>query len=356
MNRILKYLYVAITLTTGVLLSGCDVHEWPKTQNYEPYGLHLKFETDFPQWEHYIDTRADALPETKAPLDYGLIRYIVRAYPLHDGTVDKAWSDEFVFMRDAAEGYDCDLQIELKSGSYRLIVWSDIFEREGTDPYYSAEDFGEISLQGTHAPNTDYRDAFRGSLDVEVQTSIDEHTMPMGTITMQRPLAKFEFVSNDLIEFFEREARNAERRLAEAAASAEKSTLDAPQTHVSLDDYEIVFSYVGFMPNAYSIFTDKPVDSATGVQFRSNFTQLSDEEASLGFDYVFVNGSETAVTVQIALYSPESATPISLTEPIYVPLRRSSHTVIRGSFLMTQASGGTGIDPGYDGNHNVILP
>ena len=356
MKRILKYIHAAVVLTAGLLLSDCNVHEWPEAPAREPYGLHLAFETDFPQWEHHIDNRAEFVPETKATRDYGTIRYIVRAYPLQNGTAAKTWSDEFVFTRDVADGYDCDLQIELEPGNYRLMVWSDLFEYNGAAPYYSTDDFVEIMIQGAHAPNTDYRDAFRGTLDVAVQVSIDEHAMPSGTIIMQRPLAKFEFVTNDLVEFFEREARRAELRSTESGDSPARSEHEASQTRVSLDDYEIVFGYVGFMPNTYSMITDKPVDSATGVQFRSHFTQFSNAEASLGFDYVFVNGTETSVTVQIALYSSESGERVSLTEPIEVPLRRSNHTIIRGSFLMTQASGGAGIDPKFDGDYNVILP
>ena len=44
-----------------------------------------------------------------------------------------------------------------------------------------------------------------------------------------------------------------------------------------------------------------------------------------------------------------------MTPPIRVPLRRSVHTVVRGSFLLSDASGGMGIDPGYDGDHNMTF-
>ena len=109
------------------------------------------------------------------------------------------------------------------------------------------------------------------------------------------------------------------------------------------------------MPCAYSMFTDKPVDSSTGVMFQSALKGLNDREASLGFDYVFVNGTESAITVQIGLYDKEG-TRLSLTEPIRVPLRRNHHTVLRGKFLMSKASGGVTINPDFDGDHNLIFP
>ena len=116
-----------------------------------------------------------------------------------------------------------------------------------------------------------------------------------------------------------------------------------------------MFYYVGFMPNAYSLFTDKPVDSATGVLFESTLNSLSETEASVGFDYVFVNGTESAVTVQIGIYDNEG-TQLSLTEPIKVSLRRSHHTIMRGMFLMSETSGGISINPEFDGDYNLVFP
>ena len=109
------------------------------------------------------------------------------------------------------------------------------------------------------------------------------------------------------------------------------------------------------MPHAYSIYTDKPVDSSTGVMFESTLRKLSESEATMGFDYVFVNGKESAVTVQIGIYDNEG-TQLSLTEPIEVPLKRSHHTILSGMFLMSEASGGVTINPDFDGDHNLIFP
>ena len=126
-------------------------------------------------------------------------------------------------------------------------------------------------------------------------------------------------------------------------------------TPEGIEDYKVVFYYVGFMPDAYSMNTDKPVDSSTGVMFESTLRKLSESEATMGFDYVFVNGKKSAVTVQIGIYDNEG-TQLSLTEPIEVPLKRSHHTIMTGMFLMSEASGGVTINPDFDGDHNLIFP
>lgn len=171
-------------------------------------------------------------------------------------------------------------------------------------------------------------------------------------VAMQRPLAKFEFVTNDVVEFIDKEStRIASKAYGNKPASAD----DTPTRAVNIEDYKVRFYYVGFMPHAYSMYTDKPVDSSTGVMFESSLKKLSDSEASMGFDYVFVNGRKSAVTVQIGIYD-NGGTQLSLTEPIEVPLKRNHHTIMTGMFLMSEASGGVTINPDFDGDHNLIFP
>ena len=79
-------------------------------------------------------------------------------------------------------------------------------------------------------------------------------------VAMQRPLAKFEFVTNDVEEFIDKESvRVASKANGNKSASAD----DTPTRAVNIEDYKVVFYYVGFMPHAYSMYTDKPVDLGT---------------------------------------------------------------------------------------------
>ncbi len=75
----------------------------------------------------------------------------------------------------------------------------------------------------------------------------------------------------------------------------------------------------------------------------------------MGFDYVFVNGKDASVSVQVGLYDKEDRQ-LALTNPMNVPLRRSHHSMVRGSFLLHEASGGLVINPEFEGNHNIVIP
>ena len=353
MRRLFLHLIIYMPL---VLLTACDVHEWPDTPENVTFRLKLRYERDMTVWEHLYDgteVTEQGLGDTyDNGREHGKMRYIIRAYPLTEKQRPaQKYTREFVFTKDITEGYDHETTLDLAAGDYRIMVWSDLVENDDVDPYHDAGDFAEITLQGDHRGNDDYRDAFRGTGDISLTADVAEYVPGTLEITMQRPLAKFEFITNDLAEFIQKEGL----RIAAKSGGAKSASGNDPATRVNVEDYKVAFHYVGFMPCAYSMLTDKPVDSSTGVMFRSALKELNDREASLGFDYVFVNGTESAVTVQVGLYDKEG-TRLSLTEPIRVPLRRNHHTVLRGKYLMSEASGGVTINPDFDGDHNLIFP
>ena len=164
---------------------------------------------------------------------------------------------------------------------------------------------------------------------------------------MQRPLAKFEFISDDLQEFIKKETSRINQETA--------NKTNTQSNNLSIDNYIITIHYVGFMPNSYSLFTDKPTDSATGILFTSPIQQLSKTEASLGFDYVFIKPQLSAITVQVVI-TTNTGEVLSTSKPIQIPLKRDYHTIIRGKFLTSDTSGGVAINPDYDGDFNLIFP
>ncbi len=339
-------------------MTSCDVHEFPATPESRAFQVKSKYHLDFTAfttWEHLYDD--DDVHEVGLGGKYqnihkqGVVRYIIRAYPKSERQhIMSEHVEEFVFTRDIAGGYDSDFVLDLAPGNYTIMVWSD-FIRYSDDPYfYNADDFSEITIQGEHCGNNDYREAFRGMADVILPDDAVEHETIVLNVGMQRPLAKYEFITTDLAEFI-----NKEQTRADAKSKAQSDNGDDVTTRVNIEDYRVVFYYVGFMPNAYSMFTDKPVDAATGVLFESTLKRLGETEASVGFDYVFVNGTESAVMVQIGVYDNEGAL-LSMTDPIRVPLKRSRHTIMRGMFLSSKASGGVSINPNFSGDHNLVFP
>ena len=345
-----KILYLIVCLPI-LFLSACDVHEWPETPEFVKMHLRLNYETDMTEWEHLYDGISvieQGYGETyDNHRDYGKIRYIVRTYPVSEKMrTTSDYTQEFVFTKDISEGYDHEVTLDLLPGNYNVMVWSDLVQTSGDSYFYDADNFAEIKLQGEHQGNADHRDAFRGTNSVSLVADIEEHQPDTLDVAMQRPLAKFEFITTDLQKFIDKEMEILKKE-------AETRGHDNP-TRVDINDYKVIVLYSGFMPDTYNMNTDKPIDSSMGVSFESELNALNENEASLGFDYVFVNGKEAGVSVQIGLYDSENRQ-VAFSEPINVPLRRDRHTVVRGSFLMQQASGGITIDSDFDGNHNIVI-
>jgi len=330
----------------SMMVTSCDVHEFPELPEKVQFHLKLHYATDMPQWEYPITSVRSIVP-SKSVQTAGEMRYIIRLYPQDAKSSACTPSQEFVFTRDVAEGYDAEFTLEAPAGNYTVMVWSDLAENAGGGHrFYNTEDFLDIALQGDHAGNNDYRDAFRGTHSLTLTSGITETEPETAVIEMERPLAKFEFVTTDVEKFIDKEIQ--------AAISRGEITENAPASRVDVEDYKVVFYYVGFMPSAYSMFTDKPVNSVTGISFAGRLASLNESEASMGFDYVFVNGTESAVTVQVGIFDKDGNR-LSMSESVRVPLRRSKHTVLKGKFLMQNASGGVSINPDYDGDHNIIL-
>ncbi len=360
MHNAVRCSLIFLCLACG--LAGCDVHEFPEVPEKVPCYLKLKCDisaTNITEWHHLYDgddVFEQGLGETYDNThESGRIRYIVRAYPVSGKqSTMREYSKEFVFEKDIDDNYGHSAAFDLAPGDYDIMVWADLLRHGGDKPFYNPEDFAEITLHGEHQGSNDHRDAFRGMTKVSLAADITEREPKTIEIDLQRPLAKYEFVTTDLAEFISREQTRAEEK-GRAKGEAKPADKAAPQTRVNIEDYRVVFYYVGFMPNAYSMFTDKPVDSATGVMFESGLNSLSETEASVGFDYVFVNGTESAVTVQIGIYDKEDEL-VGMTERMEVPLKRSHHTVMRGMFLTSIASGGVSINPDYNGDHNLVFP
>ncbi|MCD8313910.1 MAG: hypothetical protein LUC24_07095 [Bacteroidales bacterium] len=353
----------AVLAVSAMLLlpAGCDVHEYPEIPESVTLCLRLSYETDMTVWNHVYDegtVTETGLGETyDNGLDEGVMRYVIRAYPLTDtrGSA-REYTQEFVLTKDLSESpqslgvaYDSFVTVDLAPGDYSIMVWSDIVRDAGDERFYDEEDFSDVALQGEYRGDSDYRDAFSGTETVTLVTDMVEHARDTVEIAMRRPLAKYELVATDLTEFIVEEMARAA-----AKSSAMPDGREEPAS-INVEDYRAVFYYVGFMPSAYSLFTDEAVDSTTGVLFESVPTDAGNGEVSVGFDYVFVNEGVSAVTVQVGLYDGDGEQ-VSMTGAITVPLERSRHTVIRGAFLTEKATGGVSIDHNYDGEYNLIIP
>ncbi|MDE6197062.1 MAG: hypothetical protein K2F91_04240 [Muribaculaceae bacterium] len=332
----------AIAATTVLFLPGCCIHEMPHPDAPDTPGgrnltLRLRYDPETPLFGEYVyDQGSVTGSRSGAPLDAELphdIRYTIKAYGMtRDGDISRDADTTIIRTRPVAEGLDADFDITIPDGDYQLLVWTDFVDKATvSDKYYDTSSFDEITITDSkpHSGSNPWRDAFSGA----AETAGDD-----ATVTMARPMAKYRFISTDLRRFIEQS----------------RSRTDGSARATSLDQYVIKMIYTRYMPCSFNMFTNRPADSRTGVSFTSRITPLSDTEAEIGFDYVFVNGNETSVAVAVEVYDSKGEM-LAAIPSFDVPLKRSRLTVVKGEFLTSEASGSTGINPGFDGDFNIEI-
>ena len=113
--------------------------------------------------------------------------------------------------------------------------------------------------------------------------------------------------------------------------------------------------YAGYFPSGFNAYTNKPNDARTGMSFGCSMRPLSDKEAHLASDYIFVNGSESAVKVNLTIRDGEGNL-LNEIGDIDVPIVRGKLTTIRDEFLTRDYAPGIGINPGFDGEIDIVIP
>jgi hypothetical protein len=346
---------------------GCDVHEFPEDYGVRvPFLLHLDFNTEMPLYKEILYTRGGETREITEPHD---IRYIINAYRTDNKRSDNRVADTtFIFSKSDISDLNYTAQLQLPEGTYDFSVWADYIDAGSTDDkYYDTRDFSEIILadKENHSGSNDFRDAFRGYASATV-TNPDYYTglildsiNNQATAEMKRPMGKFKFVATDVELFLLKVAQRLSEKGINVMPIGDNLSSQAVYEHllqrIDLDGFKIVFRYNMFMPCSFNMFTDRPADSWTGVSFISQMHLEKDKEMLLGYDYIFVNGSETTLSVSLEVYTRDGEL-ISSTNPINVPIVRSKLTVVKGEFLSLEASGGVTINPGYEGDdYNIEI-
>lgn len=321
--RITQILLLPCVLS--LLLTACGKVLAYKNSVYVPLQLKLNYGNS----EQMYSAAGDSAVKS---FNAGKIRYIIRTFPVSAKYNKVGFVQEFEFIRDIEDSYDHEVTIEVLAGEYDIMVWSDLIDAESGTSCHNADDFGEIILDGRYVGNNLYRDAFRGVGTVNIPASTDSVEMEL---KMERPLARYEIVATDLPQFISDQTRS----------QAEP---------FNIEDYIVVIYYVGYMPDAYSVYTDKPVDSSVGSMYVSSMRMLGDTSVILGFDYVFVNDRESITTVKVGVYDSEGRQ-VALSKSIKVPLMRNQHTVQYGEFLTQNSSDGVNVEMEFDGSHTLII-
>lgn len=366
--RFIRNLLIGVILVLGAV--SC-VHEFPDETTPADIVLKLQFNIDI-DVNVEMNMNTEGNPDLKSSTkvlnsETHDIRYMVKFFRFMNGEMITEPVYEHIFTVDDINVHEFEERLEIAEGHYRIFVWGDYVEQGGIeDHHYITSDFPRISLNlsesGTYKGSRESRDAYVGYTDIDVVRKGISQTSVEANIDIHRPLAKFIVISDDLEEFVTKITQQKLAQLREQAASGQISEEEAEiaaTKAVDLSEFEVKFFFQGDestiynAPVTFDAFSDKPVATRPGLNFTSDIVETYNnetgkKEAQLGFDYLFVNGSETHTRIVVGVYNQDGEQ-VAMTKSMKIPLKRNQATYVRGGFLMQNVEGGVSIDPGFDG-------
>lgn len=328
------------------LASVSCVHEFPEPGELTEVRLTLTHELPWSEYEYNYKRTGKSTRQNSAGSRNA--RYIIRAYRQGDVTMPLY---EFVRMSDDLTLQPFTTSISLPEGEWDIYVWQEM--TDSGKSFYLTSDFAQIGYADPYTGDTDCRDVFEGHTRVNVKASYEADHFIGADISLERPVAKYVFIATDFGKFYDEVLLPANQ----GAVQGEKkawSSLSLSERKELLAGYSVTAYYPLFMPSVYDMFQQKAIDSARGIRYKAEIEPISDNEAVVSFDYVFMNHSESAVQVMLALRMPQGSE-TSMTPTVSVPLHRERITYVRGEFLTTGANGGLNIDFGFNDDYNIEL-
>lgn len=226
-----------------------------------------------------------------------------------------------------------ELNEQLDPGHYKVVAWAVCSEDvNGSGCLFSLSDLSNIRYNKGYDGCSDKKECYEARFDMNLSED-EQDSKATFTSEMHCPMGSVEIIATDLDEF--------SRQMASQGTS--------------LDDYYITWNFDLYFPVGYNVLTGLPNKAETQVSFKSKIEALAATEASVGFDYIFVNGDESRVSITLALYDKNNKL-LNVYSDIAVNLKRGETTLIRGEYLTKRKGSGVEINPDFDGNIDIVLP
>lgn len=336
-----KYAIGFIALVMATLFVSC-VHDYPGMtedgeEGIDPTLVEVNTEVtlDLELVPLEIITQKNARSGTTKAADGYRRRFIIEAW--REG---KPTARQVTVMETAEEDGDAKISLpihlKLHALDYTLAVWTDYVKAGTTDDlYYDTDNLQQVACTDPYTGSTPYRDCLYGTTPLDLRNYRDEWNARVQVkVDMVRPLAKYELIATDVKDFL--------RKTKKQRADDETFT--------------ITFSYGFYLPTVFNVLSGKPADSRTGIAYTTPLTVPTDgqKECTIGTDFVFVNGTESFVSLSMEIRD-SGGDVISRTTGLEVPYRRGHLTTVRARFLTNEMQGGVDIDDDFDGNIDVDL-
>ena len=341
-----------LILLSYVALVGCDktIHEYPGTQDIS---ITVRCSVDLTPPSYFTSVECD--PETgtsyvvraQSAEAFGTrftepvcLRYVIDLYrmgPSHSEFVERR-----VLFADVEDpNPQAIATFNVSASKYKVLVWCDYVQDEVREAwYYNTDDLRKITYSDVPVVDNNDKDVFTNMLDVDLTDYYYQEGQFDLTydIDLERPKGRYKCISTDVDDYV-------------------KNGADP-------EDITAVVMYTQYVSAGYNVEEQKPnyFEPTRTFVTRARFDEKGQLE--LCYDYVFVNGKQTNVKLNLFFYRGEVTIgpdgiplgdEISHWTGIVVPLKRNMETIIEGRMLTTNfGTGGFGIDPDFE--DEIVIP
>lgn len=305
-------------------LCGCvsAIHEYP-----EPYDLSLRITEIY--LENHMEPYIIPGLELSRGGDECKMRFTVNLY--QDGKMLD--SRQLIVDPRQDRTYLTNILFEhLQRKEYSVAVWCEYVDANGKSLSFEYEQITYITQYKPYRGTTDDKDAFSVSKVEDLREAEGE---VQDKLTLTRPFGKFRIVANDVEKFME----------------------DRGYTKEQIDKMTVRLVYTSFFPCAYNALTNKPNDAGTGYEYTGGVSWVYEEDVKglmLTFDFVWVNGIESAVTAMLVIYD-ENGKEVASSSGINIPYKRGYLTTIIGAYFSNSGGSGIGINTDFDGIIDIYM-
>lgn len=319
------FLLLSVLVT---IITAC-VHEYPVDGGTVPFPkteITLNLDTEEP---FELITRA-------AGNEKRYMHYIIEIFK-NEYKGQPVWKKDTVIMKNEDGRSQLTLQLSLPMGLYKVATWASVSDTsDGSNSLFTLSDLSAITFNGTYNGTIRNKECYDARFDIDLSNTgrNENHSISQKLTT---PMAGIEIISTDVTQF-----QNTQKDFLSVESLSDDWS----------ENYYLKWAYDMYFPTTYNVYIGMPNKVATRVEFRSEINSLSNNEASLGYDFVFVNGQKANQYISLSLYRRDNLL-LNTYEGINASLERGKLTIIKGEFLTRKHNSGMGIDPGFDGSINI---
>lgn len=327
---------IIICLLLPLLFAGCQLYESPGEDGVDPTQVtvmaNIMVNLTIPQNE--IDA-VKAATRAEESLNYRH-RFIVEAY------IDGVSLHREVFYAEltSQNTLTVPVTLNLHARHYQLVVWSDYLKTtEDESSYYNCEILEPVTMNAPSPGNTEYKDAFFATQELDLTPYADEwNVIVPADVELIRPVARYELIATDMAAF--------RTRMKEAG--------------MENDEFSIRVKYANYRYMGFDLLRQHPKHALMYMSYKKNFKfpEADAKEYTIAFDYVFATlnlRSDVPVEVDIVNSRTEEVVAHSA---LTLYCTAGKNTLIRSNFFGRddeEQGGGIGIDPGFDGEGEIIV-